>query len=58
MFEEDEPKKEKKIDFDDLSVEEIENLIEEHQLEINKLRLLLKKKKEKLEIAQDFFKKN
>ena len=50
MFEEDEPKKEKKIDFDDLSVEEIENLIEEHQLEINKLRLLLKKKKEKLEI--------
>tara|TARA_Y100000996_G_C22510979_1_gene638375 strand:- start:850 stop:1023 length:174 start_codon:yes stop_codon:yes gene_type:complete len=56
MFEEEEPKKEKKIDFDDLSIEEIEGLIKNHQTEIEILRQLLKKKKEKLKLADDFFK--
>ena len=47
MFDEEEPKKEKPIDSDDLSVEEIEML-----------SLLLEKKKEKLKLADNFFKKN
>ena len=58
MFEEEEPKKQKKIDFDDLSIQEIEDLIKEHQDEIETLKLLLKKKREKLDLAKDFFKKN
>ena len=57
MFEEEEPKKTKPIDQDDLSVKEIEEMIIEHQQEIDTLKLLLKKKLQKLELAQDFFKK-
>ena len=58
MFDEEEPKKEKPIDTDDLSVEEIENMIKGHQQEIETLLLLLKKKKERLKLAENFFKKN
>ena len=58
MFEEEEPKKEKAIDLDDLGVEEIEKLIKGHQQEIEMLLLLLEKKKEKLKLADNFFKKN
>ena len=57
MFEEEEPKKQKSIDHDDLSVKEIEEMIMKHQKEIDALKLLLKKKLKKLELAQDFFKK-
>jgi uncharacterized small protein (DUF1192 family) len=57
MFEEEEIKKDKKIDLDDLSVEEIEKMIENHLQEAEKLKVLLKQKKEKLELAQNFFKK-
>ena len=57
MFDEEEPKKNKPIDHDDLSVKEIEEMIIEHQQEIDTLKLLLKKKLQKLELAQDFFKK-
>ena len=57
MFEEEEPKKHKLIDQDDLSVKEIEEMIIGHQQEIDNLKLLLKKKLQKLELAQDFFKK-
>ncbi len=57
MFEEEEIKKDKKIDLDDLSVEEIEKMIEDHLQEAEKLKVLLKQKKEKLELAQNFFKK-
>jgi len=32
-------------------------MIEEHHQEAEKLKVLLKKKKEKLELAQNFFKK-
>ena len=58
MFDEEEPKKEKPIDLDDLSVEEIEKMINGHQQEIEMLSLLLEKKKEKLELAENFFKKS
>ena len=58
MFDEEEPKKEKPIDLDDLSVEEIEKMIEGHQQEIEMLSLLLEKKKEKLKLAENFFKKS
>ena len=58
MFDEEEPKKEKHIDTDDLSVEEIEEMIKGHQQEIETLSLLLEKKKEKLKLADNFFKKN
>jgi uncharacterized small protein (DUF1192 family) len=58
MFDEEEPKKEKLIDLDDLSVEEIEKMIKEHQQEIEMLSLLLEKKKEKLKLAENFFKKS
>ena len=58
MFDEEEPKKQKPVDLDDLSVEEIEKMIKGHQQEIETLSLLLKKKKEKLKIADNFFKKN
>ena len=58
MFDEEEPKKEKLIDLDDLSVEEIEKMIKGHQQEIEMLSLLLEKKKEKLKLADNFFKKN
>ena len=57
MFDEEEIKKDKKIDLDDLSVEEIEKMIENHLQEAEKLKVLLKQKKEKLELAQNFFKK-
>lgn len=58
MFDEDEPKKENPIDLDDLSVEEIEKMIKGHQQEIEMLSLLLEKKKEKLKLAENFFKKS
>ena len=58
MFDEEEPKKVKPIDLDDLSVEEIEKMIKGHQQEIEMLSLLLEKKKEKLKMADKFFKKN
>ena len=58
MFDEEEPKKEKLIDLDDLSVEEIEKIIKEHQQEIEMFSLLLEKKKEKLKLAENFFKKS
>jgi len=57
MFEDEEIKKDKKIDLDDLSVEEIKKMIEDHLQEAEKLKILLKQKKEKLELAQNFFKK-
>ena len=58
MFDEEEPiKKTKLLDFDDLSVEEIEELISNHKLEIVNLEELLKKKKDKLKLAGTFFKK-
>ncbi len=58
MFDEEEPKKEKPIDLDDLSDEEIEQMIKGHQQEIEMLSLLLEKKKEKLKLAENFFKKS
>ena len=58
MFDEEEPKKTKQIDLDDLSVEEIEEMIGNHKLEIKSLEILLKKKKDKLKLADQFFKKN
>ena len=58
MFDEEEPKKIKPIDLDDLSVEEIEEMISNHKLEIKNLEILLKKKKYKLKLADQFFKKN
>ena len=51
-------KKIKPIDLDDLSVEEIEEMIGNHKLEIKNLEILLKKKKDKLKLADQFFKKN
>ena len=58
MFDEEEPKKVKPIDLDDLSVEEIEEMIGNHKLEIKNLETLLQKKKDKLKLADQFFKKN
>ena len=58
MYDEEEPKKIKPIDLDDLSVEEIEEMIGNHKLEIKNLESLLKKKKDKLKLADQFFKKN
>ena len=59
MFDEEEPiKKPKPLDLDDLSVEEIEKMINDHKSEISKLEELLKKKKDKLKLADTFFKKN
>ena len=58
MFDEEEPKKVKPIDLDELSVEEIEEMIDNHKIEIKNLEILLKKKKEKLKLADQFFKKN
>ena len=58
MFDEEEPKIIKPIDLDDLSVEEIEEMIGNHKLEIKNLEILLKKKKDKLKLANQFFKKN
>ena len=58
MFDEEEPpKKTKPIDFDDLSVDEIEEMIDKHKSEIIDLEILLKKKKDKLKLADRFFKK-
>ena len=59
MFDEEEPiKKPKPLDLDDLSVEEIEKMISDHKSEISNLEALLKKKKDKLKLADAFFKKN
>ena len=59
MFDEEEPIKEpKSLDLDDLSVEEIEGMINDHKSEISNLEALLKKKKDKLKLADTFFKKN
>jgi hypothetical protein len=58
MFEEEELSKDKSIDVDDLSVEEIELMIKDHEEQILNLKVLLKQKKEKLELASGFFKKN
>jgi uncharacterized small protein (DUF1192 family) len=58
MFEEEEPKKAKPLDVDELSVEEIELMIKDHGEQILNLKVLLKQKKEKLELASGFFKKN
>ena len=58
MFDEEEPKKTNPIDLDDLSVEEIEEMIGNHKLEIKNLEILLNKKKDKLKLADQFFKKN
>ena len=59
MFDEEVPiKKPKPLDLDDLSVEEIEGMINDHKSEIINLEALLKKKKNKLKLADTFFKKN
>ena len=59
MFDEEETiKKPKPLDLDDLSVEEIEGMINDHKFEISNLEALLKKKKDKLKLADTFFKKN
>ena len=59
MFDEEEPiKKPKPLDLDDLSVEEIEGMINDHKSEIINLEALLKKKKNKLKLADTFFKQN
>ena len=59
MFDEEEPIKNlKPLDLDDLSVEEIEKMIDDHKSEISNLEALLKKKKDKLKLADAFFKKN
>ena len=59
MFDEEEPiKKPKPLDLDDLSVEEIEGMINDHKSEISNLEALLMKKKAKLKLADTFFKKN
>ena len=59
MFDEEEPiKKPKSLDLDDLSVEEIEKMISDHKSEISNLESLFKKKKDKLKLADTFFKKN
>ena len=56
MFEEEEVKKNKPVDFDELSVEEIEKMILDHQEQIEVLESLLQQKKEKLDLAKGFFK--
>ena len=57
MFDEEElTKKTKQIDLDDLSIEEIEEMISNYRSEIKNLEILLKKKKEKIKLADDFFK--
>ena len=59
MFDEEEPiKKLKPLDLDDLSVKEIEEMIDDHKSEISNLEALLKEKKDKLKLADTFFKKN
>ena len=58
VFEEEELSKDKPIDVDDLSVEEIELMIKDHEEQILNLKVLLKQKKEKLELASGFFKKD
>ena len=59
MFDEEEPiKKPKPLDWHDLSVEEIEGMINDHKSEISNLEALLKKKKDRLKLADTFFKKN
>tara|TARA_Y100000991_G_C21731212_1_gene246429 strand:- start:158 stop:337 length:180 start_codon:yes stop_codon:yes gene_type:complete len=58
MFDEEEPpKKTKTLDFDDLSIDEIEEMIDNHKSEISNLEALLKKKKDKLKLADRLFKK-
>ena len=58
MFDDEElRKKTKPIDLDDLSIEEIEEMIRNHKSEIIKLETLLKIKKNKLKLADGFFNK-
>ena len=57
VFEEEEPKKTKPLDVDELSVDEIERMIKGHEEQIINLKALLNQKKEKLELAKGFFKK-
>ena len=58
MFDEEEYiKKPTPLDLDDLSVEEIERMIDNHKYEISNLEALLNKKKDKLKLADKFFKK-
>ena len=58
MFDEEEsPQKTNTIDFDDLSIDEIEEMIDNYKSEISNLEALLKKKKDKLKLADRFFKK-
>ena len=57
MFDEEElTKKTKQIDLDDLSIEEIEEMISNYRSDIKNLEILLKKKKDKIKLADDFFK--
>ena len=59
MFDEEESiKKQKPLDLDDFSIQEIEEMIDDHRSEISNLEALLKKKKDKLKLADTFFKKN
>ena len=59
MFDEEESiNKPKPLDLDDLSIEEIEEMIDDHKSEISNLEALLKKKKDKLKLADTFFKKS
>ena len=55
MFDEEEVKKDKPIDFDDLSVEEIELMIKDHQEQIEILKKFIKSKKRKIRSGQKFF---
>ena len=57
MYDEEETsKKTKPIDLDDLSIDEIEEMISNYRSEIKNLEILLKKKKDKIKLADDFFK--
>ena len=59
FFEIDETEKTVKIlNLDDLSIEEIEEMISNYRSDIKNLEILLKKKKDKIKLADDFFKKN
>ena len=58
MFDDEEPaKKPKSLDLDDLSIKEIEEMIKNYKSEVKNLEVLLKKKKDKIKLADDFFQK-
>jgi hypothetical protein len=57
MFEEKSLSKDKPIDVDDLSVEEIELMIKDHEEQILNLKFFLNKKKKNLSLLQVFLKK-